>query len=47
MGAAIKQLEGLVALNPRKAIAGTFRRPAPKPAIGLPAPLQNWISREG
>ncbi len=37
--AAIKQAEGLVALAPRKAIAGTFRRPDPKPTLGLPDPL--------
>lgn len=37
--AAVKQAEGLVALAPRKAIAGTFRRPSPKPTIGLPDPL--------
>lgn len=43
IGAAIKQLEGLVALNPRKATAGTFRRPAPKAATGLPQALQDWI----
>ena len=37
--AAVKQAEGLVALAPRKAIAGTFRRPDPKPTLGLPGPL--------
>jgi Asp/Glu/hydantoin racemase len=35
MGAALKQAEALVALRPRKASAGTFRRPAPKPTLGL------------
>ena len=35
MAASIKQAEALVALNPRKAIVGTFRRPSAKPTIGL------------
>lgn len=35
MGAALKQAEALVALNPRRASAGTFRRPPPKPTLGL------------
>ena len=33
--AAVKQAEALVALRLRKAAAGTFRRPAAKPTIGL------------
>jgi len=33
--AAVRQAETLVALKPRKATAGTFRRPDPKPTIGL------------
>lgn len=33
--AALKLAEALVALKPRKATAGTFRRPAPKPTQGL------------
>jgi allantoin racemase len=37
--AAVRQAETLVALRPRKAIAGTFRRPDPKPTIGLAEPL--------
>ncbi|HZC97301.1 MAG TPA: aspartate/glutamate racemase family protein [Bradyrhizobium sp.] len=37
--AAVRQAETLVALKPRKAIAGTFRRPDPKPTIGLAEPL--------
>jgi allantoin racemase len=36
IAAAVKQAEALVALAPRKAIAGSFQRPAPKPTIGLP-----------
>jgi Asp/Glu/hydantoin racemase len=39
MAAAVKQAEALVALQPRKATAGTFRRPAAKPTLGLPAAL--------
>jgi allantoin racemase len=37
--AAVRQAETLVALKPRKAIAGTFRRPDPKQTIGLAKPL--------
>jgi allantoin racemase len=37
--AAVRQAETLVTLKPRKAIAGTFRRPDPKPTIGLAEPL--------
>ncbi len=39
MAAAIKQAEALASLKVRKATAGTFRRPAAKPALGLPAAL--------
>jgi allantoin racemase len=35
VAAAVKQIEALVTLRPRKATAGTFRRPAAKPTIGL------------
>lgn len=44
VAAAVKQLEGLVALRPRKAVAGTFRRPDPKPTHGLAPALAAWIS---
>jgi allantoin racemase len=37
--AAVCQAETLVTLKPRKAAAGTFRRPDPKPTIGLADPL--------
>ncbi|SDT37802.1 aspartate/glutamate racemase family protein [Bradyrhizobium canariense] len=37
--AAVRQAETLVALKPRKAVAGTFRRPDPKPTVGLAEPL--------
>lgn len=35
VAAAVRQAEALAALRPRKAMAGTFRRPAPKPVIGV------------
>ena len=41
--AALKQAEALAALRPRKAIAGSFRRPGPKSTIGLPAALAALI----
>lgn len=37
--AALKLAEALVALKPRKATVGSFRRPAPKPTQGLAAAL--------
>ena len=42
--AAVLQAETLVRLAPRKAIAGSFRRPAPKPVTGLPASLATLLS---
>lgn len=39
VAAAVRQAETLASLKPRKAISGTFRRPDPKPAKGLPEPL--------
>jgi allantoin racemase len=41
--AAVKQVETLVALAPRKATAGTFRRPDPKLTVGLPDALGRHI----
>ena len=41
--AAVKQAEALVALKPRKATAGTFRRPGPKSSIGLAPALADRI----
>jgi allantoin racemase len=38
--AAVKQAEALVAMNPAKATAGTYRRPAPKTCTGIPEPLR-------
>lgn len=39
ISAAVRQAETLAALKPRKAVAGTFRRPGPKPTMGLAEPL--------
>lgn len=39
VAAAVRQAETLAVLKPRKAVAGTFRRPDPKPTIGLAEPL--------
>jgi allantoin racemase len=36
IASAVKQAETLIALKPRKAVAGAFGRPAPKPTRGLP-----------
>ncbi len=48
IAAALKMAEALVALRPRKATAGTFRRPSPKASIGLPDALADRIAhRDG
>ncbi|MCC8938118.1 aspartate/glutamate racemase family protein [Bradyrhizobium sp. Arg68] len=39
VAAAVRQAETLAVLRPRKAVAGTFRRPDPKPTLGLAGPL--------
>ncbi|WP_315837053.1 aspartate/glutamate racemase family protein [Bradyrhizobium prioriisuperbiae] len=44
--AAVRQAETLVTLKPRKATVGTFRRPDPKPTIGLPGPLAAMIEHK-
>lgn len=44
VAAAVKQAEALVALKPRKATAGTFRRPPSKTTTGIAAPLAARIS---
>lgn len=44
VAAAVKQAELLVALTPRKAVGGSFARPASKPSIGLPVPLADRMS---
>jgi allantoin racemase len=48
IAAAVRQAETLAVLKPRKAVAGTFRRPPPKPTTGLAEPLAAVIEhREG
>jgi allantoin racemase len=44
--AAVKLCEALIGLKPAKATAGTFRRPAAKPSIGLDAMLAARVARE-
>ena len=45
--AAMTMAEGLVRLDPRKATAGTFRRPGPKASTGLAPALAGVIAHEG
>lgn len=45
VAASVKMAESLAALKPRKAIVGSFRQPAPKPATGLPQALTQIIER--
>ena len=42
--AAVTMAEGLVRLKPRKALAGTFRRPGPKDSTGLAKALADVIA---
>jgi len=44
--AAVVMAEGLVRMKPRKATAGTFKRPPPKDSTGLAAPLANLIGHK-
>jgi Asp/Glu/hydantoin racemase len=44
--AAVTMAEGLVRLNPRKATAGTYRRPGPKDSTGLGPALANVIGHK-
>jgi allantoin racemase len=44
--AAVKMAEALVALRPLKATQGTFRRPAPKPTLGLSSSLAARIEHK-
>ena len=44
IAAAVKQAQLLVDLAPRKPIAGTYRRPQPKPSIGLPPALERLLA---
>ena len=45
VAAAVKQAEALAALRPRKATAGTFRTPDPKPIIGVPPALHRLFTQ--
>lgn len=47
IAAAVKQAEAVVSLAPRKARAGGFARPAPKPSAGLSPALAARIAGEG
>ncbi|MBX9827490.1 MAG: aspartate/glutamate racemase family protein [Xanthobacteraceae bacterium] len=47
VAAAVKQAEALVALKPRKAVTGPFRRPDAKPTRGLPEALAARIEHRG
>lgn len=42
--AAVKQAELLATLDPKKASAGSFRRPDPKPSIGLSPALEKLLA---
>jgi allantoin racemase len=44
VGAAVLQAQTLVALAPRKAVTGTYRRPDPKISIGLAPALAQWLA---
>lgn len=46
IAAAVMQAELLVRLRPRKAEAGTYRRPDPKPSTGLPPALTRLLAHE-
>ena len=43
VAASVKMVEGLVTLNPRKAISGSFRQPACKSSIGLADALSSLV----
>jgi allantoin racemase len=42
----VRQAETLAVLKPRKAVAGTFRRPGPKPTTGLAESLAAVIEHK-
>jgi allantoin racemase len=46
LAAAVKQAEALHALKARKAVKGAFRRPDPKPAIGVPDALARYLEHD-
>jgi Asp/Glu/hydantoin racemase len=43
VAAAVRQAETLVCLRPRKASAGSYRRPDPKPSTGLPPAVARFF----
>jgi allantoin racemase len=43
VAAAVRQAETLVCLRPRKASAGSYRRPDPKPSVGLPPAVARFL----
>jgi len=47
VAAAVRQAETLASLRPRKPVAGSFRRPAPKAMTGLPATLVRLFGGSG
>lgn len=46
VAAAVRQAETLVCLAPRKATAGSYRRPEPKPSRGLPPAVAGLLAGE-
>jgi hypothetical protein len=44
VSSAITQLEGLIRLQPKKAIKGSFTQPPAKPNQGLPEPLERLLN---
>jgi allantoin racemase len=44
VAAALRQAETLAALKPRKATAGSYRHPAPKPMLGVSGPIQRLFT---
>jgi len=46
VAAAVRQAETLATLTPRKAMAGTFRRPDPKPIVGVSEALARLFDRK-
>jgi Asp/Glu/hydantoin racemase len=46
VAAAVRQAETLASLKPRKATAGSFRTPAPKPIAGVPTSLARLFTQD-
>ena len=47
VAAAVRQAETLVCLRPRKASAGSYRRPDPKALVGLPPAVADFLGSPG